>query len=78
MADYGFHIVMTDPRPDVLDEIPALAGAGYPTIKMFMAYKGMFFHADDDTILKALLNAKVDGVTFMVNAENDDAIDVLK
>lgn len=78
MADYGFHIVMTDPRPDVLDEIPALAGAGYPTMKMFMAYKGMFFHADDDTILKALFKAKGAGVTVMVHAENADAIDVLQ
>ena len=38
MADYAFHIVMTDPRPEVIEEIPSLAEAGYPTMKLFMAY----------------------------------------
>jgi len=77
-ADYCFHIVMTDPRPEVINEIPALVDAGYPTMKLFMAYKGMFFHADDDTILKALMKAKNAGITVMVHAENADAIDVLQ
>lgn len=78
MADYSFHIVMTDPREEVIDEIPRLADAGYPTMKLFMAYKGMFFHADDDAILKALKKGKEAGVTVMVHAENADMIDVLQ
>jgi len=78
MADYAFHIVMTDPRPEVIDEISALADAGYPTMKLFMAYKGMFFHADDSAILNALMKAKESGVTVMVHAENADAIDILQ
>lgn len=77
-VDYSFHAVMTDPRPEVIDEIPDLAKAGYPVMKLFMAYKGMFFHADDDTILKSLMKAKDVGVTVMVHAENADAIDVLQ
>lgn len=77
MADYCFHSVMTDPRPEVIDEIPKLAEAGYPTMKLFMAYKGMFFHADDDAILKALFKGKEAGITIMVHAENADMIDVL-
>ena len=77
MVDYGFHVVMTDPRPEVIDEIPKLAEAGYPTMKLFMAYKGQFFHADDDAILSAMLKGKEAGVTIMVHAENADMIDVL-
>ena len=77
-VDYSFHSVMTDPRPEVFEEIPELAKAGYPTMKLFMAYKGMFFHADDDAILKALMIAKDAGITVMVHAENADAIDVLQ
>ena len=77
-VDYSFHVVMTDPRPEVIDEIPALAQVGYPVMKLFMAYKGMFFHADDEAILNALLKAKDVGVTVMVHAENADAIDVLQ
>ena len=76
MVDYAFHLVMTDPRPEVIDEIPSLAEAGYPTMKLFMAYKGQFFHADDDAILQALQKGKETGVTIMVHAENADMIDV--
>lgn len=77
-VDYSFHAIMTDPREEVFAELPQLAEAGYPTVKLFMAYKGMFFHADDDAILKSLMVAKDAGVTVMVHAENADAIDVLQ
>ncbi|MGI6731165.1 MAG: dihydropyrimidinase [Anaerovoracaceae bacterium] len=77
MVDYAFHSVMTDPRPEVIEEIPKLAEAGYPTMKLFMAYKGMSFHADDDAILKALFKGKEAGITIMVHAENAEMIDVL-
>ncbi|HUM55839.1 MAG TPA: dihydropyrimidinase [Bacillota bacterium] len=77
MVDYSFHSVMTDPRDEVIEEIPKLAEAGYPTMKLFMAYKGMFFHADDDAVLRALIKGKEAGVTVMVHAENGDMIDVL-
>lgn len=77
MVDYAFHSVMTDPRPEVIEEIPKLADAGYPTMKLFMAYKGMFFHADDDAILNALYKGKEAGITVMVHAENAEMIDVL-
>lgn len=77
-VDYSFHSVLTDPRKEVFEEIPELAKAGYPTMKLFMAYKGMFFHSDDDAILKSLEKGKEAGVTVMVHAENADAIDVLQ
>lgn len=77
MVDYGFHIVMTDPRDEVIEEIPKLADAGYPTMKLFMPYKGQFFHADDEAILKALYKGKEAGITIMVHAENADMVDVL-
>lgn len=77
MVDYSFHSVMTDPREEVIEEIPKLAEAGYPTMKLFMAYKGMSFHADDDAILKALFKGKDAGITVMVHAENAEMIDVL-
>lgn len=77
-VDYSFHCVLTDPRPEVFEEIPRLAEKGYPTMKLFMAYKGMFFHSDDEAILKALEKAREAGITLMVHAENADAIDILQ
>jgi dihydropyrimidinase len=62
----------------VFEEIPDLVSAGYPTMKLFMAYKGMFFHADDDAIFKSLRKARDAGITVMVHAENADVIDVLQ
>lgn len=77
MVDYSFHPVLTDPRPEVIAEIPKIAEAGYPTIKLFMAYKGQFFHADDEAIIQALVKGKEAGITVMVHAENGDMVDYL-
>ncbi|CAK7078294.1 dihydropyrimidinase [Tissierella sp.] len=78
MVDYSFHGIITDPSTGVYDEIAKLPEAGYPTVKLFMAYKGMFFHCDDDVIAKSMQKAKDAGVTIMVHAENADLIDVLQ
>lgn len=77
MVDYSFHPIMTDPRPEVVEEVSHLGELGYPTIKLFMAYKGQFFHADDSAIIAALEAGKKSGVTVMVHAENADMIDYL-
>lgn len=78
MVDYNLHGIITDPRPEVFGEMQQMVDAGYTTVKLFMAYKGMFFHADDDAILKALKAGKEAGITIMVHAENAEAIDVLQ
>lgn len=77
MVDYAFHPVLTDPRPEVIDEIARMPEAGYSTVKLFMAYKGQFFHADDDTIVKAMAKGKDAGVMVMLHAENGDMVDYL-
>ncbi len=78
LVDYNLHGIITDPREEVFEEMESLVAAGYTTVKLFMAYKGMFFHADDDAILKALKAGKKAGVTIMVHAENAEAIDVFQ
>jgi len=78
MVDYSFHPVMTDAREEVIEEVADLAEYGTPTVKLFMAYKGMFFHSDDETIAKTMRVAKDHGVTVMVHAENADLIDLLQ
>lgn len=78
MVDYSFHVVMTDAREEVIEEVADLAEYGTPTVKLFMAYKGMFFHSDDETIAKTMQVAKEHGITVMVHAENADLIDLLQ
>jgi len=76
VIDFGYHMAITDLTPAVMDEIPSLAAEGITTLKLFMAYKGLF-QVDDSTLFKALMKAAEAGMMVMVHAENGDAIDVL-
>ncbi|NJN93901.1 MAG: dihydropyrimidinase [Anaerolineales bacterium] len=71
--DYGFHVAITDLRPEVMEEIPALVGEGVTSLKLFMAYKGLF-QVDDTTLFRAMLKAAENGMLIMVHAENGDVI----
>jgi dihydropyrimidinase len=76
-ADYGFHLMVTDVRPDTLDELPGLVAAGVTSIKLFTAYPGSSY-SDDGRILQAMRRAAGLGVMVMMHAENGIAIDVLR
>lgn len=69
--DYGFHITLTDPRPEVLAELPSMLEAGVPTIKLLMAYKGTF-QIDDTALFQTLRIAREHGMLVMVHCENGD------
>lgn len=75
-VDYGFHVAVTDLNQSVLDEMPVLIDKGYPSFKVFMAYKGVFM-VDDATLLKVLKQSGEAGGLVLVHAENGDVIDVL-
>ncbi|QQD84129.1 MULTISPECIES: dihydropyrimidinase [Jeotgalicoccus] len=78
MVDYSFHPVITNPSEETFKDIKNLPEAGYPSVKLFMAYKGQFFHSDDEAVTNALLEAKDAGVTVMVHAENADLIELMQ
>lgn len=78
MVDYSFHGIVCEPSDELFKEIPSLVDKGLPTLKLFMAYKGLPFHSDDEAIFKALKAAKDVGVTVMIHAENADVIDILQ
>ncbi|MFW5777059.1 MAG: dihydropyrimidinase [Spirochaetota bacterium] len=71
--DYSFHVALTDPVERSVEEIPALVSEGVTSLKIFMAYKGVF-QVDDETFLKALYKSAANGMTTMVHCENGDAI----
>lgn len=76
VIDYGFHMTIADPRPEVLREIAALPGWGINTVKVLMAYKGRL-QVEDATLFAVFREAAVAGVLTMVHCENGDVIDVL-
>lgn len=75
-VDYSFHVAVTDLSEKVLKEIPSLIAEGYPSFKVFMAYKGVF-QVDDATLLQLLRLAGKEGGLVLAHAENGDVIDVL-
>lgn len=71
--DYGFHIAITDLRDDVMAEIPSVVDEGITSLKLFMAYKGVF-QIDDTTLFRAMNVAAKHGLLIMVHAENGDVV----
>ena len=71
--DYGFHVAITDLRDDVMEEIPSVVDEGITSLKLFMAYKGLF-QVDDTTLFRAMQVAAEHGLLVMVHAENGDVI----
>jgi len=76
VIDWGYHLGITDLTDDVLEEIPQMGKEGIPSLKLFMAYKGVL-QIDDTTLFKTMVQAAEHGMLIMVHAENGDAIDVL-
>jgi dihydropyrimidinase len=71
--DYGFHLVVGDPTPEVLTkELPELIEAGCTSIKIFLTYEGL--KLDDYEVLTVLDLARREGVLAMVHAENDACV----
>lgn len=72
-TDVAFHLIVTDPTPQVLgQELPALIAEGYCSIKIFMTYDDL--KLADREILHVLDVARRHGALVMVHAEGYDAI----
>ena len=72
-ADVSFHLIITDPTPNVLgQELPALVEEGYTSFKVFLTYEGMRLY--DDEVLATMDCARETGALMMVHCENEDAI----
>jgi dihydropyrimidinase len=76
VADYGFHMIMSDVNDDTLTEMDQLVAEGVPDFKLFTAYPGVFF-SDDGAIFRAMQQTKKNGGLIMMHAENGLAIDVI-
>ncbi len=76
VADYGFHMIMSDVNDDTLKEMDQLVAEGIPDFKLFTAYPGVFF-SDDGAIFRAMQQTAKNGGLIMTHAENGLAIDVV-
>jgi dihydropyrimidinase len=76
VADYGFHMIMSDVTDDSLKEMDQLVSEGIPDFKLFTAYPGVFY-SDDGAIFRAMQQTAKNGGLIMMHAENGMAIDVV-
>lgn len=71
--DYGFHLIVSDPRPEVLkDELPQLIAQGHASVKVYMTYEAM--RLSDRQILDVLEVNQRSGALTMIHAENYECI----
>src|SRR4051794_3919001 len=71
--DYGFHVAITDARPEVVAEMEQCVAEGVTSFKVFMAYKGALM-VDDEQMLDVLAQTGRTGGLVMVHCENGDAV----
>jgi dihydropyrimidinase len=75
-VDYAFHLIVSDPTPQVLnEELPALIAEGYTSFKIYMTYDDL--KLGDGEILDVLAVARAHGAMAMIHAENADCIEWL-
>ncbi|MES2511074.1 MAG: dihydropyrimidinase [Pseudomonadota bacterium] len=71
--DYGFHLIVSDPRPEILkDELPDLIAQGHASVKVYMTYEAM--RLSDRQILDVLDVNQRAGALTMIHAENYECI----
>jgi dihydropyrimidinase len=72
-VDYAFHLIVSDPTPQVLnEELPAVVAEGCTSLKLYMTYDDM--KLNDRQILDLLAAARREGAFTMIHAENADCI----
>src|SRR5687767_12931622 len=76
VADYGFHMIMSDVNDATLKEMDGLVEEGVPDFKLFTAYPGVFY-SDDGAIFRAMQRTEKNGGLIMMHAENGLAIDIV-
>lgn len=76
VTDYGFHLAMTQWRPEFADEMAEVVGAGVTSFKLYMAYRGSMM-VEDDEIYAALAASSRLGATIGFHCENGLVIDAL-
>ena len=73
LVDYAFHLIVSDPTPEVLNvELPALIAEGYTSFKVYMTYDDL--KLGDGQILDVLEVARKHGAMAMIHAENSECI----
>lgn len=73
VIDYSYHLIISDPTPEVLyEQLPRAFARGITSFKVFMTYDLM--NIGDGGMLDILTVAREHGAITMVHAENNDMV----
>jgi dihydropyrimidinase len=73
VIDYGFHLIISDPTPQALDdELPRMVKRGITSFKVYMTYE--LLRLNDEQMLDVLAAADREKALVMVHAENHEII----
>jgi len=75
LVDWGVHPVITDARPEILDEIPLLVEKGAPTIKCYMVYREEGLMIEEEDLKRIMKNLKTAKGMLLVHAEDNHIIE---
>lgn len=70
--DYSFHLLVGNPSERALSEFKTLREEGISSLKIYMTYEALQLH--DGQILDVLMEARKQGITTMIHAENNHVI----
>ncbi len=77
VIDYSFHLALTRWDDTIPEQVKTLVELGFPSLKVFMAYKGALM-LEDAGLLQLLQTSRDLGSLVMVHAENGDAVYTLQ
>ncbi len=76
--DYAFHAGIVDPRPEIIEQFPAIMDLGIPSFKFFVTYRKWGFAVDLGFLMAAMQKIHTLGGTACLHAEQDEILEWLR
>ncbi len=76
--DFAFHAGITDPRPEIIEQFPAIMDLGIPSFKFFVTYRKWGFAVDLGFLMAAMQKIRALGGMACLHAEQDEILEWLR
>jgi dihydropyrimidinase len=76
--DFAFHAGITDPRPEIIAQFPAIVELGIPSFKFFVTYRKWGFAVDLGFLMAAMQKIRELGGIACLHAEQDEILEWLR
>jgi len=76
--DYAFHAGIVDPRPEIIEQFPAIMDLGIPSFKFFVTYRKWQFAVDLGFLIAAMAKIHALGGMACLHAEQDEILEWLR